>query len=230
MEKRVGVVANWGLQCALSRERSAQVAGICSPSHIHVDDAAEEVDGMKWGGKSKSQRGGTVMHAAKPLASLQHVGSGRLDEKVVTGVRACRKTRSLCRGRRKRAPRSRYDCTGHDASKAVRPGERARRDASVSQSTVCGDSFTCCVRVPASGCDAKRRRASHDALCEQIAQNVGCGVFDFVWGSGHLVGLQRFYRRSWPKPVRCLALAGQQPSADFCEPHRTSPSPSRLSR
>lgn len=63
-----------------------------------------------------------------------------------------------------------------------------------------------------------------------LKKSVGREVFDFVWGSGHLVGLQRFYRRSWSKPVRCLALAGQQPSADFCEPHRTSPSPSRLSR
>ena len=73
----------------------------------NLDEAAEEVDEMDREGKAKDNGEGTVMHAAKPLASLQHVGSGRLDEKVVTGVRACRKTRSLCRGRRKRAPRSR---------------------------------------------------------------------------------------------------------------------------
>jgi hypothetical protein len=79
-------------------------------------------------------------------------------------------------------------------------------------------------------CYANQRREAHEGLRGRLRKSVGREVFDFVWGSGHLVGLQRFYRRSWSKPVRWLALAGQQPSADFCEPHRTSPSPSRLSR
>jgi hypothetical protein len=61
--------SEWGFSSVPLAVRSAQVAGFCWPSLIHVDEAAEEVDGMERGGKAKDN-GGNGRYACRNTACM----------------------------------------------------------------------------------------------------------------------------------------------------------------